>query len=164
MGLTSVTSGQVAKHKDDKTVCGEIVGWSSYNDGEIRKVTIRKCVGEEFVEETFDARDLDLETDAKKSKDMRDIAQWVTIFYVTDSDKVELPEFPMSHCRLLHVNKAKGKDMVEAMVRDLLLTENPLPHQMHLNNVKNIKVWGEDKTYLGSYDIERIVNITKQKD
>ena len=163
MELNTITSGEVAKHKDDNSICGEIIGWSTSEHGEVRKVTIRKCVGEEFIEETFDARDLDLETDNKKSKNVREAGQWVTIFYVADSDNVELPEFPMSHCKLLHTNKAKSKDMVEIMIKDLLLSSNTMIPYMSLKDVKNIKVWGEHKTYLGSYDIERIINITKQK-
>lgn len=160
MELSSITSKQVAKHKNDNSICGEIVGWSTSDYGATKKITIRKCINKEFIEETFDAKDLDLETDVQKTRDIQNAGEWVTIFYVMDSVDETLPEFPMSHCKLMHTNKAKGKDLVEEMVKDLIT--NPMPHIQNAKP-KNIKVWAEDKVYLGNFDIEYSIKILKVK-
>jgi hypothetical protein len=160
MELSSITSSQVAKLKSDSSISGEIVGWSTSDYGAVKRVTIRKCVNEEFVEETFDAKDLDLETDMQKTRDVQNAGKWVTMFYATDTEDEKMPEYPMSHCKLMHTNKAKDKNLVEDMIRDLL--NSPMPH-MHEMKPNNIKIWAEDKSYLGSYNIEHAINITKVK-
>jgi hypothetical protein len=166
MELTAITPSQVLKHKDDSGICGEVIGWSTSDYGLTQKITIRKCVNEEFIEETFDAKDLTPESDSKKSEDYKKLEQWLTIFYALDpkdgNKEIIKPEEVMSHTKLMHVNKAKSKDVNEILIRDLL-TSNMMPHLRDIQDVKLIRVWDADKSYVGDFSIERVINITKLK-
>ena len=165
MELSAITSAQVLKHKDDQNVCGEVIGWSTSDYGLTQKITIRKCVNEEFIEETFDAKDLVLESDNKKSEDYKSAGQWLTIFYELDpkSDDPLNPETAMSYTKLVHINKAKSKDINEILIKEILTTQN-MPYLRDLQGVKLIRIWDGDKNYIGDFGIERIINIMKLKD
>ncbi len=166
MELSAISSNQILKHKDDQGICGEVIGWSTSDFGAVQKITIRKCVNEEFIEETFDAKDLILEVDNKKSEDYKKLEQWLTVFYELDPETKnsdpQNPETVMSHTKIVHTNKAKLKDINEILIREILTTPSVPPYK-DLQGVKLIRVWDGDKNYIGDFGIERIINITKIK-
>jgi hypothetical protein len=157
MKISDIQSKQVAIHKADEGITGEIVGWSTSDYGATVKITIRRCIAESFFEQTFDADELGIEADISKARAIMNEGKWITVFYAFNYEKDELPEHACSHCMLIHINK---KDVVEDMIREIL---NSPMFPLLTTHPAVIKLWAEDKKVIGVYSIDYSIKMRKEE-